>query len=246
MIRAPTKRTLCCPLVASFHQPRPAKTTWSTTRISGPSRNPKWGGRNDLALMMNSCLLLLLWLSSEDVFSSQRWNFKNLLWEQVAAAHCFFMFSVHTHFILGFVCNKCSTSPPPTFCTNAKSKFVFLLTLTVSPRWGFLQLQATHRGIHVVMLFHAAAVELKVQTQIGQFAPVPNEPIVGGYLRGGKKNRSWLSVAACIVYTSTFVVFVSSFIVLDCLLNTMTWQSSGAFFSFKVCFVKPQISLDFI
>lgn len=48
MIQEPTKRTPCFLPAVLFPQQRPARTTWSTTHTSAQSRNPKWGGRNDL------------------------------------------------------------------------------------------------------------------------------------------------------------------------------------------------------
>lgn len=47
MIQELTKRTPCSLPAASFPLQRPARTTWSTTRTSDRSRNPKWGGRNE-------------------------------------------------------------------------------------------------------------------------------------------------------------------------------------------------------
>lgn len=47
MILEPTKRTPCFHPAQSFPPRRPTRTAWSTTRTCGPSRNPKWGGRNE-------------------------------------------------------------------------------------------------------------------------------------------------------------------------------------------------------
>lgn len=47
MIQELTKRTPCFLPVELFLPQRPLRTTWSTTRTFGRSKNPKWGGRNE-------------------------------------------------------------------------------------------------------------------------------------------------------------------------------------------------------
>lgn len=71
-----TKRTPCFLPTGLFPLRKAARTIWSTTRTSDPSRSPKWGGRNELSIRLKEqtsvCLsgLVLRHVLSE--ISSQR------------------------------------------------------------------------------------------------------------------------------------------------------------------------------